>query len=221
MKTLVFCTAFSNSQDRWQKRFARWIQAVENTGIECDQILLADDGSSVMPDCFEYDTITSVSAMSDARVLFLKQEGNLGRPAILDYPGWYRSFASAIAYAKTHEFEKVIHIESDLFVYSQRLITSINQQHEHWRTFWCAKYQFPESALQVIAGHKAIAIANEQTSIPYDTWRGRAAENYLKFDIVDKSFLGDRFGEHYSAVPDYADFAAQIDESWATSRSKF
>ena len=221
MKTLVFATAFSNTKERWERRFGKWLKGIEESGIEYDQILLPDDGSAVFPDCFDYDIIYSPTANSTKPVTLLSHTPNLGRPANLDYPGWYRSFAAAVAYAKHHGFDKVVHIESDCFVYSPRLAASINAQTDRWRAMWCPRYHFPETAIQVIAGSEAIDRAHGQLSQDYSRWVNQCAEHWMAIDWVDRSFNGDRYGEYLDCVPEDADYATQIDESWATSRTKF
>jgi len=220
MKTLIFCTAFSNTQERWEGRFGKWLEGVKSCGITYDQILWPDDGSEVMPEGFDYEIIHSTTESSSAELVLLSLLPNLGRPDILDYPGWYRSFGAAISYAKNHGFEKVIHIESDVFIYSKELADSINEQTTDWRAFWCAKYHFPETALQVIAGKESLDIADEQLSQNYDVWRNQVAEHWMKINVVDKNFKGDRYGEGLNEVPGDADYACQIDESWATPRKK-
>jgi hypothetical protein len=53
----------------------------------------------------------------------------LGRSSMFCYPGWWRSFTYAVKIAQLYGFDKIIHIESDAYVCSQRLsdyIHSIN-----------------------------------------------------------------------------------------------
>lgn len=220
MKTLVFCTAFSNTQERWQRRFGKWLKGIQDSGIEYNQILMPDDGSDVLPDCFDYDLIHSYKQVSTKPVTILSLTPNLGRPENLNYPGWYRSFSAAVAYARHHGFEKIVHIESDCFIFRTRLPESINTQTDRWRAMWCPRYQFPETAIQIIAGQEAIDRAHHQLSQDYSHWVNRCAEHWMAIDWIDRIWIGDRYGEYSTMVPVEADYATQIDESWDTSRIK-
>lgn len=197
MKTLVFCTSYASDNDTWENRYHSWVKHHNSIGLNMDLMLLSDDGSPCDPE-FDYSNI-----------MMLVHPGNLGRPDSLDYPGWYRSFAGAIEFGVKNNFEKIIHIESDARILSPRLIKSINEQTLGWRTFWCPTHHMPESAIQVI-GLDQIKNAYEQTREPYETFKGFAAERYLKFTEVDMTFKGDRYGEFQSFIPEDADYATQI-----------
>ena len=216
MKTLVFCTAFSKTQLRWRRRFFKWLQGIEGSGLQYTQIMLVDDGSPVFPDCFEFKQIDSTSTECTDRVVLLSLVPHFGRPSHLDYPGWFRSFGQALLYGLTHRFDKVVHVESDAYIYTTRLAGSINEQCDGWRVFWCPKYNMPETGLQVIAGAQAILKAHTQFNQPYCNYQGQHAEFYVHYDIADQSFIGDRYGEALAAVPENADYGAQIDEDWDT-----
>ena len=50
MKTLLYSTSFSRSLETWSNHYGRWINHLENSNLEYDQILLIDDGSPVLPE---------------------------------------------------------------------------------------------------------------------------------------------------------------------------
>jgi hypothetical protein len=208
MKTLIFCTAWSTSSDRWHNLFGRWINHLEDSDLEYDQILLIDDGSPMLPD-WDGVRIVRENAMPDTcddhAVIYHFNE-NLGRGDELDYPGWYRSFMFAAEWAERYGFDKIIHIESDAFLISERIVNYVNNLSDQWTTFWCPRHDFPENNIQIIAGSSVqdfIDWKNEK--IPYEHYRGRCAEYYTPYTNVVKAFYGDRWGEFAPGMARVAD----------------
>ena len=227
MKTLVFCTAWSTSEDRWHNLFGRWINHLEDSLLEYDQLLMIDDGSPVLP---EWEGVTIVregellDSCDDHAVIYHFNE-NLGRTDELDYPGWYRSYMFAATWAEKYGFEKIIHIESDAFLISERINQYVNGLDAEWTTFWCPRHDFPENNLQVIAG-KSVKdfIAWKDENLPYEHYKGRCAEFYTPYTNIVKRFYGDRWGEFAPGmarvsdprcppgVPHNADYVCQVFE---------
>ena len=82
-----------------------------------------------------------------------------------------------------------------------------------WGTFWCPRWQFPESALQLISG-RAIDALGKYHLVGKKVWsedRGPSgfAEHILPFTEVNKSFVGDRYGEYMPDFPRNADYVCQ------------
>src|SRR5262249_26104319 len=126
-KTLVFCTSYCTSQTRWNARYRRWLDAIRQSGLIVDQILIVDDASEVLPDWPDLKIIEENDVLSPtgAITLFHFTE-HLGRRSITDFPGWYRSFGFAAVFAQVNGFEKVVHIESDAFLISDRIVNYVN-----------------------------------------------------------------------------------------------
>ncbi len=215
MRTLIFCTAFAPTALTWQRRYRRWVDAVFASELGQQQILLVDDGSPVLPGWHDTDVVTlqspdqARSVHSHAPVLLLRFRNRLGRNEIYDFPGWYRSFASAAGYASAHGFDKAIHLESDAYVISDRLRRWLRDGDDGWNTLWSPKFNFPEMAIQMIAGRNVQAAA-EFTAQPYARLVGVTHETAFPFTRIETGFKGDRYGEDEPAVPADADFATQI-----------
>ena len=220
MKTLIFCTGYAKSAEDWDIRYALWINHIESTGLEADKILIIDDGSEVLPSWEGVDVIQEgelPNQESENRGTIYHFENNLGRPSIYVIPGWYRSFMFAAEYAKKYNYEKVIHIESDAAIISDRLQTFINEFKDGWTTFWCPKYQLPETSIQVIAG-SALNKYYGLSSNPYSMYSGQPpdpdpsqGDSWIEFDMINKDFKGDRYGEYPNGItPDDADYVCQI-----------
>ena len=116
-KTLIFCTAFASTPNAWESRYRRWLRAIRSSQLEYDSILIVDDGSPVLPEWTDIAIGTGeIDQLPAEKILLYHFEEHLGRKAIFDFPGWYRSFTFAGRYAHAHGFEKVVHIESDAFL---------------------------------------------------------------------------------------------------------
>ena len=198
MKTLLFCTAWSTSDVVWQHRYGKWLNHVLHGGVHFDQVLMVDDGSSVLPKSFEmahFDPENLPASQPASSVVFGTFSKHLGRLGGANYPGWWRSFGFGVRYAKRYGFNKVVHIESDSFVLSQNLATYLNQLDRGWTTLWCPRWKFPETCIQVI-NEDCFASYDSVMSKPYGEFIGRVAEHVLPFTQVERCFKGDRYGEY-------------------------
>lgn len=222
-KTLIFCTAFSRSKSDWDDRYKRWLAGIRSSALAYDSILIVDDSSPVLPDWPELEVWTENDGRTTSVVLpeliLYRFAVHLGRKSNFDFPGWYRSFSFAGQFAVSNAFEKVIHIESDACLISERVQRYFNDHTDGWAALWCPRYRFPESALQVITGDQAVRRFSEfaarrfsefeenpeQAALPH-----RELERELPLDYVEGVFKGDRYGEYSQAIPRDADYAAQV-----------
>jgi hypothetical protein len=212
MATLVFCTAFADSQDAWTFRYAKWLHAVRQSPLARDQILLVDDGSPVEPPLAGLERYAA-DALPDARpageTVHVRFAERLGRAAMFDYPGWWRSFGLAAVYARRYGFDKVVHLESDTFLLSRRLYEHVNALSSGWTVFWCPRWGFPETCLQVI-GPDAVGAYCAVSQRPYSEMVGHPVEKLLPFTALESGFKGDRYGEYRTELPADADYASQV-----------
>jgi tetratricopeptide (TPR) repeat protein len=223
MKTLVFCTAYSETEETWERRYGRWISSVQSAHLGAEQILIVDDGSKILPkwnnvEIFQEKISGSIEKIrSTSEVIFYHFDKRLGRNDIFDFPGWHRSFRAAVLYAIENKFDKIIHIESDSHLISERIREYFRNYNDGWSVLWCEKYNFPEMAIQVIAG-SSLKNLLDFFSRPYQEMVGKAHENLLPYTEIQKGFIGERYGEKLSFVPKFVDYAAQVrsvkDESY-------
>ena len=212
--TLVFCTSYAVNGALWQARYRTWVDAIK-AGINPDQILIVDDGSPVLPG-WPDTRLSSGNSMADARtlgrhggVMLHHFTERLGRRAILDFPGWFRSFAFAVEYATAHGFARIVHIESDAYLISPKAVAFFRDFENGWAALWCAKYAMPESALQVAAGDGIAAMA-EFASRDYASLAGHSHEEALPLTEINRGLNGDRLGENEEQIPAHMDFVAQL-----------
>lgn len=211
---MVFCTAYAQDMSVWADRYRVWLDAILCSGL-ADQILLVDDGSATLPGWAD-TALISVDALGDGytapamgAVGLVHFRQRLGRLDVLNFPGWHRSFCFAALYAARHQFDRVIHIESDAFVVSARARDYLRDFSDGWAAFWSARYGMPESAIQVAAGEGLRALAGFARA-PYGPLVGQVHERAFPFTAVAREFRGDRYGEFTDAIPAHADYAAQV-----------
>ncbi len=212
-KTLLFCTAFARrgggGWQSWDRRFRPWLDAMLASRLHYDQILIVDDGSDHLPDWPDVTIVRDTdTVMPDAPVLLYHFTRNLGRRSVSDFPGWVRSFFFAAKFARAHGFEKVVHVESDAFLVSDRAVDYFNAAREGWTALWCPRWKRAESGLQIIAGAALEAyFALSQRDV--EDYAGVVVEDDLPFTHIDRTLYGDRYGEYLKHVPYDADYAMQ------------
>jgi len=217
-KTLLFCTSFSSTQEAWDYRYKRWLDFFIKSSLEKSQILIIDDGSPVLPNWTNlkiYNGPTIPPSSHEEFVLF-HFNNRLGRNGVLNYPGWYRSFTFAATWAKVFNFNKIIHIESDTFVLSEKLITYINTLSSGWTSLYCTSQDFPETCIQIICEDqikKFLKFSRHDYDINF---KDKPIELFIPFTNIEKSFIGDRYGEieGLNALPSGIDYAANIPSHW-------
>jgi hypothetical protein len=218
MKTLLHCTAYAKTADEWRIKHSRWIQGAETGPLKFDTILIPDDGSPEIPQLdgvtiVDEGTLTDVEPIGNKIVY--RFHNNLGRQDLFVYPGWYRSFMFAAVYAKKYGYEKVIHVEADACIISQKLGDYFNNFKHGWEALYCPKWGIPETGIQIISGRYLQSFI-DLTSMPYEAVAGHPADprphqgaSWLPY-TMNRSFLGDRWSEYPRDVPAQADYACQI-----------
>ncbi|AKM29176.1 hypothetical protein AB870_02145 [Pandoraea faecigallinarum] len=196
MKTLLFCTSYFSDANAWESRYQRWLDYYKNGPIEATCTLLIDDGSPYLPP----EEVISSASFDDGAAALKRKEGilryreNLGRQNMHTYPGWWRSFLGASKVAEDIGAEKIVHIESDAYVLSQRLANFINEVDSGWHVLWASRYGMPETAIQVICKDQFEALKRFSES-HRDFLFPDIAERILPFTSVHREFKGDRYSE--------------------------
>lgn len=215
-KTLLFTTSYSDNLEGLLKRPIKWFNFHSKIGLNFNKLLIIDDGSPEIPIIQDLSVIDpTYENESENRLCFVPLKPHLGRGTQTnhDYPGWYRSFSYAGQYAKKFGYNKIIHIESDAYLTSKRIVTHFNELNSGWHSFWCARHNFPETAIQVICEDNLEKFFRV-TSFPYSLFRGYAIETLLPFSNVERGFIGDRYGEYLDNPPSNCDYVCQAKETW-------
>jgi hypothetical protein len=112
----------------------------------------------------------------------------------------------AAEYAEKYGATKIIHIESDAFLISERIQEYVNNLEQEWTTFWCPRHNFAENNIQIIAGTSVQDFINWKNSIKsYDEYKGQFPEFFTPYTNIVKDFKGDRWGEFAPGMARVAD----------------
>jgi tetratricopeptide (TPR) repeat protein len=208
-KTLLFCTAYATGNNVWEDRYRRWLDAIDVSSIEYDQEIMIDDGSPILPQWPDVSIAHDLDHYpTDARQVLISLAPHLGRLGMFNVPGWYRSFSTAAKIAVRFGFDKIIHIESDAFIISERLQRYINLSDEGWISLWCDTHAVPETGIQIIAG-TGLHAYSEFARQPHEVFVEKSFEKTIPFTHVERGFRGGRYGEKLNYVPRDADWTMQ------------
>jgi hypothetical protein len=108
--------------------------------------------------------------------------------------GWYRSFFFSVQLAERFGYEKIIHLESDAYLVTQKICDYIDSLNSGWVSFYCPKYRFPETSIQVICKDNFDKL-KQMSSVPLDSYKTSLAEDVIPFTHVESNLVGDRYGE--------------------------
>lgn len=240
MRTLIFCTSYLDNEESWTLRYKPWLQYHRKIGLDGNFICLIDDGGSYCPRNINIFTPDGNSSSPNSPEFIYRFKNRLGRQSLTSYPGWWRSFFFATPLAMDLNMDRIIHIESDAYILSEKLIRHIQSISTGWTTLWSEHFRLPETAIQIICKDQFPKIAELSKHSP-EFLSGKFAENILPFTEVNKSFVGDRYGEirrnrwilrskkfnrfslfehpfFWAKIPKDADFATQVTKKlWDSS----
>ncbi|OEZ81659.1 hypothetical protein JAB6_39230 [Janthinobacterium sp. HH104] len=157
---------------------------------------MIDDGSPFLPPAEIINTVSHSAplASNGDKNLIIRFDNNLGRQSGADYPGWWRSFLHSVKVANELGVNKIIHIESDAYIMTPRLVDFINEIESGWNVLWSPRYRFPETAIQVICRDQFEIFEKFKENHP-DYSFPDIAERLLPFTTVHKQFKGDRYSD--------------------------
>jgi hypothetical protein len=112
-------------------------------------------------------------------------------------------------YAEANGFDRVVYVESDAFLISERARAFVAEVKDGWVAPWSAQLGMPELALSVAEGDGLRRLAQFARQ-PYDTLAARAHESAVPFTGVEKGLVGGRFSATAVPVPRNADYATQV-----------
>ena len=146
-------------------------------------ILLDNASSWEARDSFRY------RLKDNSDIIFVGFSDYLARKGGYDYPYCWRGLNYLRHYMD--RFEKLMCIDSDYFVCSERLATYLRELETGWTSLWSAAYQFPEAACHVICKDQFY----RWDLTDWNAWNGHVMETFLPFTHIERDFIADRFGE--------------------------
>ncbi len=202
MKTLLFCTAYFNGN---LNRYVEWVKYNSRIFPDYD-LLIVHDGPIDKDDMLTFIKNCHGHITEDNIIYF---DEKLPRNDHI-FPGWWRSFITATKYYGIKHYDKIIHIESDAYVLSSRMIEWIKNKEESWSVPMTKKYGFPESAIQIICKDCFHLIEDLPDEFDFHC----IIEMFLPFKFHAVNFIGDRYCETGQLPPYKVDFVCQCDPNW-------
>jgi hypothetical protein len=209
-RTLVFCTSYVADAQAWESRYRRWLQ--HHGAIDWGDAVLCmiDDASPFTSpqDELPCQPTDALPAAPPPRAM-LRFGERLGRAGLTHYPGWWRSFLFSGTAARQFGCNRIVHVESDTYVLSHRMRDFMLGLQSGWTGFWCPRWNFPETCVQVICEDQ-FPVLHSMWTRGWRHYEGQLAERILPFTQVVREPHGNRYGEARSRIPSFADFAAQV-----------
>ena len=214
-KTLVFCTSYFETEEDYYLRYKKWISYYTSLPFsEGKDFFMLDDCSNlnVADDLYNYIEGDISEDTPIEKMNFYHFDERWGNSRTANHPGWFRSFFFSLDIAKTLGYEKIIHIESDLYLLSQGICDYIDGLESGWVSFRSKMYRFPESSLQIINKdnyYKFENLKQETLARGLEQMASLNVEWLLPVTHVEEGFNGDRFGERNRKQDKDMDYYAQ------------
>jgi hypothetical protein len=159
--TALYCTSYINSEDALT-RYMAWIDYyTENRDkLGVGPIFMIDDGSPMewldkidaevinIKHSPDYKHFNIPCDIVGNKLKIFRFPTNLGRPTMFYVPGWYRSWSFAAMLAMKFKFDKLIFIESDAYVVTNKLFDFIKNSNDKWYGMWTPSKNWIESSIQ-------------------------------------------------------------------------
>src|SRR5689334_14899196 len=148
MKTCLFTGCKLDGKDALgSDRYMRNVKYLKYYGSIQDRLGFADiwlsDNASEKPKLDSLQSDFGVQVIRHEDELHKTQQGGF------DYPYCWRALYD-IRTLIDAGYKKIIMIDSDCFVLSQKLAEFIKKLDSGWTTLWCKRWNFPEASFQVI-----------------------------------------------------------------------
>ena len=206
-ETFLFCTSYIENNNILKNRYKKWYDHYRR--LTAYPIFIIDDNSPFSLEDANWMNFDA-SKCDESLANFHAFKTHLGRVNMHNFPGWFRSFVYSVEIARKFRFKRIIHIESDLFILKRGLFEDLKNINSGWNVFWSAKYNMPETALQVICEDQFDSVINTYGNYQEMNKDAQAIEKILPFTNIIKNYSGDRYGENRNLVEDFMDYYAQF-----------
>ena len=212
MKTALFTPLYldgndllGNSRVLRNIRYVEYYESLKKRGyLNFDQLVMCDNGSHE----------SNLKKFMDGIEPY--HQGNVSVHCFSDHIARGAGYSYGYAWRALHfmrrligtGFDKIVTIDSDGFILSERLATYVNESDVGWEAFWCPKYGFPEAAFHIL-NRDVFDFFIGFTSTPWQRLNGLIMEKTLPFTKVNKHFVTDRFGETETTQKPEWDYCGQ------------
>lgn len=204
MKTILLCQSYLDGKDaQGNERHARiwkyleyYSSIADKLGIE--RIRLMDNGSK-----------TSFWQSNTCQVpIEFYSVRNLAHGPNLHYPHCWVNLYYQETLIK-EGYEKIINIDSDAFIVSNRLADYVKNLDSGWATLLCKRYNWPASEVSILC-KDAFPVFHKYTEVPWQRRVGKLMERDVPYTIVNMDFDCDRYGESKAPLTEKIDLYAQM-----------
>ncbi len=200
MRACLYTTSFLDGKDgQGNDRLERNLKYLEYYGNLRDQLgfermVFADNGSSE-ENRSKLMTWARIAGLDVTMLTFDPIAEIPAKVGVFHYPYCWRGLY-AMEMMIDAGFDKIINIDSDCFVLTQKAADYIKGLDSGWTTFWCRKYRFPENAAHILCKDAFPRFLDFTRECK---WEDRATdkpmEKVLPFTHIDKELSCDRWGE--------------------------
>lgn len=185
MKTAIFTTTYLVPQERFDKT----VKFLDYYSRKTNYDIYVLDNNSPLEKAIELQLLFP-------QIKIIRYDEHFDRPSHLDYKYLWRAVFDLQNYF--NEYEKIIYMDNDFYILSDKMFNYINDLKDSWTTFWCKMHQFPETGCHIILKNdpnytnfiKDLTLQNF-----INLYNNSCMENTLPVSKIEKSFNGDRFGE--------------------------
>lgn len=177
---------YGNNRIRRNQRWVNYYTAIQNK-IGFDDIWLLDNSSTRENIDRFLDGVDKTPFIQRFSERLVRREG---MPH--DYPYYWR----ALWFIKNLfvSYDKIICIDSDCFVLTERMASYIKNLDSGWTSFWCKRWNFPDSSIWVLTKPE-FDLFLKCTQGDWSRKVGECMERDIPFTYVNKDFCCSRFGE--------------------------
>jgi len=152
-----------------------------------DRIVFIDNDSS-------QESINEIRKVGNGILDIIRLSPHLPSGSALNYPYCWRGLYE-LKTLINRGYDKIISIDSDGFVLSQRLANYFRLLDTGWTSLWCPRWNFPESACHVLCEDSFPIYLDYIEQMPWQNRVGTKMETSLPFTYINKAFNADRYGE--------------------------
>jgi hypothetical protein len=216
MKTL-FCCGTATHTSQGQAGLWRWWYYYRPLASQfgATHFAVNNDGCGNLPNetfVRRIDGSAGVDRFTKDQLNFIFWPTSLPRIDQFTCPGYYRSLYTLSKAAREQDFDKLIFIDWDFWVFNVEMMREIAAIDHGLVAYWVPRYLFAESNL-IICGKDHFTILEDAAQINASSPRldiKTIAENGFPWTEVRKHRVGDRYPEYTMELPMGADYCAQL-----------
>ncbi len=189
MKTLLFAPCYLDGDDRLVRNL-KWLSYYRDLKgtLKYDDIYMVDNASSP-------ENLKKLEPHWVPDLHIHKRHIHFARWQEHAYAYWYVAFRNALEFAIENNYDKIIHVDTDVYLLTPKICDYVNNSNTGWISFWSEIHKYPDSTFQIINKDQfqnALQFYKEDflEFYPYDL-----AETRIPFTKVERQFVGDRYGD--------------------------